>query len=160
MQFLQQSNVCNSIQSDLDIQYMDILTVSEMMGERDCLWYISSDQLCYIPYFPVFHLESPPRVLIGLPSPEAIHFVLFLRWRKRHINQTIHQQQQEINHSLIPQDSASFTFLSFLFFYPFKRVFFLESMHLFNQAKCINSIDKEKHLLYRIEVLWWLMWQF
>lgn len=33
-------------------------------------------------------------------------------------------------------------------------------MHLFNQAKCINSIDKEKHLLYRIEVLWWLMWQF
>lgn len=123
MQFLQQSNVCDSIQSDLDIQYMDILTVSEMMGERDCLWYISSDQLGYIHNRPVF-LESPPRVLIGLPSPEAIHFVLFLRWRKRHINQTIHQQQQEINHSLIPQDSASFTFLSFLFFYPFTRVFF------------------------------------
>lgn len=151
--------MCHSIQSYLDIR-----------GHPDCFWKDGGKGIVYDTFLltncvifltvQFFYLESPPRVIIGLPSPEVIHFVLFLRWRKRHINQTIHQQQQEINHSLIPQDSASFTLLSFLFLSLYKGFFFLESMHLFNQAKCINIIDKEKHLFYRIEALWWLMWQF
>lgn len=46
----------------------------------------------------VYYLESPPQVLIGLPSTEAN--LLFLRWKRR-IKQTNHQQQQEINRTIL-----------------------------------------------------------
>lgn len=152
--FLQQSNVCNPIQSDLDIRGL----LLKWWGERDCLWYISTDQLCYITNCPVVLFRESS--LSPHWSPQSWSDSLCaLSQMKKKAYKSNNPPTTARNKPFSWYHRTVLVSLFFLFFFLSLFKVFL-SMHLFSQAKCINSIDKEKHLLYRIEVLWWPMWQF